>query len=119
MAPTATSSTSSSGRGRTGGRTISAERTLKQRSRFAAEVVRAVRAAVGPDFPLILRVSQWKQQDYAFRLAETPQLMTDWLAPLVEAGVDVLHCSQRRFWEPEFPNWTASRASISPAGPRP
>ena len=29
--------------------------------------------------------------------------MTDWLVPLVEAGVDVLHCSQRRFWEPEFP----------------
>ena len=25
-----------------------------------------------------------------------------WLAPLVEAGVDVIHCSQRRFWEPEF-----------------
>jgi 2,4-dienoyl-CoA reductase-like NADH-dependent reductase (Old Yellow Enzyme family) len=77
--------------------------TLKARSRFAAEVVSAVRAAVGPGFPLILRVSQWKQQDYAFRLAETPALMTDWLAPLVEAGVDILHCSQRRFWEPEFP----------------
>ncbi|WP_337188059.1 NADH:flavin oxidoreductase [Phenylobacterium sp.] len=77
--------------------------TLKQRARFAAEVVAAVRTAVGPDFPLILRVSQWKQQDYAFRLAETPALMTDWLAPLVEAGIDVLHCSQRRYWEPEFP----------------
>ncbi|MET0274425.1 MAG: NADH:flavin oxidoreductase [Phenylobacterium sp.] len=78
--------------------------TLKERTRFAAEVVEAVRAAVGPDFPLILRVSQWKQQDYAFRLAETPELMADWLVPLVEAGVDILHCSQRRFWEPEFPD---------------
>ncbi|WNG13810.1 NADH:flavin oxidoreductase [Cystobacter fuscus] len=77
--------------------------TLKERSRFAAEVVRAMRAAVGPDFPLILRVSQWKQQDYRVRLAETPEAMADWLAPLVEAGVDLLHCSQRRFWEPEFP----------------
>ena len=77
--------------------------TLKERARFAAEVVKTVRAAVGPDFPIILRVSQWKQQDYAFRLAETPQLMDAWLTPLVEAGVDVLHCSQRRFWEPEFP----------------
>lgn len=28
--------------------------------------------------------------------------MADWLVPLVEAGVHVLHCSQRRFWEPEF-----------------
>ena len=77
--------------------------TIGERSRFAAEVVAAIRAAVGPDFPIILRVSQWKQQDYDARLAETPELMTQWLAPLVEAGVDVLHCSQRRFWEPEFP----------------
>jgi 2,4-dienoyl-CoA reductase-like NADH-dependent reductase (Old Yellow Enzyme family) len=29
--------------------------------------------------------------------------MEAWLLPLVEAGVDILHCSQRRFWEPEFP----------------
>ncbi|MFP9531126.1 NADH:flavin oxidoreductase [Pectobacterium brasiliense] len=77
--------------------------TIRERSRFAAEVIRAVRAAVGEDFPLILRVSQWKQQDYSARLASSPQEMTDWLAPLVEAGVDILHCSQRRFWEPEFP----------------
>jgi len=28
--------------------------------------------------------------------------MESWLQPLVDAGVDLLHCSQRRFWEPEF-----------------
>jgi 2,4-dienoyl-CoA reductase-like NADH-dependent reductase (Old Yellow Enzyme family) len=77
--------------------------TIRERSRFAGEVVAAVRAAVGPDYPIILRVSQWKQQDYAARLAETPEAMADWLQPLVDAGVDILHCSQRRYWEPEFP----------------
>ncbi|WP_448662626.1 NADH:flavin oxidoreductase [Sphingomonas sp. CJ20] len=77
--------------------------TLRERSRFAAEVVAAVRAAVGPDYPVILRVSQWKQQDFAARLATTPDAMADWLQPLVDAGANVLHCSQRRFWEPEFP----------------
>lgn len=77
--------------------------TLKERSRFAKEVVAEVRKAVGADFPIIFRVSQWKQQDLSVRLAETPDAMADWLVPLVEAGVDVLHCSQRRFWEPEFP----------------
>src|SRR5690606_31237595 len=51
----------------------------------------------------ILRVSQWKQQDFAARLATTPDEMTDWLGPLVDAGVDIIHASQRRFWEPEFP----------------
>jgi 2,4-dienoyl-CoA reductase-like NADH-dependent reductase (Old Yellow Enzyme family) len=77
--------------------------TIRERSRFAAETVAAIREAVGPDFPISLRVSQWKQQDYSARLAGTPDEMTDWLVPLVEAGVDILHCSQRRFWVPEFP----------------
>jgi 2,4-dienoyl-CoA reductase-like NADH-dependent reductase (Old Yellow Enzyme family) len=77
--------------------------TLKQRARYAAEVIAAMRGAVGPDFPIILRVSQWKQQDFSARLAETPRAMEDWLVPLVEAGADMLHCSQRRFWTPEFP----------------
>ncbi len=77
--------------------------TIKERSRFAAEIVAAMRAAVGPDYPIILRVSQWKQQDVRAKLAETPDAMADWLVPLKDAGVDVFHCSQRRFWEPEFP----------------
>ena len=34
---------------------------------------------------------------------KTPDEMADWLEPLAEAGVDVFHCSQRRFWEPDFP----------------
>lgn len=77
--------------------------TIKERSRFAREIVAEVRKAVGADFPILMRISQWEQQDLSVRLAETPAAMADWLLPLVEAGVDVLHCSQRRFWEPEFP----------------
>ncbi|QJU56523.1 NADH:flavin oxidoreductase [Sphingomonas sp. AP4-R1] len=77
--------------------------TIAERARFAADVVAAVRAEVGPDFPIIIRLSQWKQQDYAARLAETPAEMAAWLEPLADAGVDIFHCSQRRFWEPEFP----------------
>ena len=77
--------------------------TIAERSRFAAEVIAAMRAAAGPDFPILLRVSQWKQQDYSARLAATPQEMEQWLGPLADAGVDILHCSQRRYWEPEFP----------------
>lgn len=76
----------------------------QDRSAFPRAVVAAVRAAIGPDFPLILRLSQWKQQDYEARLAPTPQAMADWLGPLADAGVDIFHCSQRRFWEPEFPD---------------
>jgi len=72
------------------------------RTRFAAEVVAAVRAAVGPDFPIVLRLSQWKSVDYRARLAPTPELLGELLKPLVDAGVDIFHASTRRFWEPEY-----------------
>ncbi len=76
--------------------------SLKERSTFAAEILKAVRAEVGQGYPVIIRISQWKQQDYAARLANTEAEMEGWLGALVDAGADILHCSQRRFWEPEF-----------------
>lgn len=76
---------------------------LAARSRFAIELIQAVRAAVGQHFPIILRFSQWKQQDYSARLVETPEALAAFLKPLADAGVDIFHCSTRRFWEPEFP----------------
>lgn len=76
--------------------------TLGERTRFAVEVLKAARAAVGPDFPIIMRLSQFKSPVYDAKVANTPQEMEAWLHPLVAAGVDMLHCSQRRFWEPEF-----------------
>ncbi|HEY1630156.1 MAG TPA: NADH:flavin oxidoreductase [Rhizomicrobium sp.] len=75
---------------------------LVARTHFASEVVKAVRAQVGPDFPVLLRFSQWKQQDFTARLAHTPEALESFLAPLSDAGVDMFHCSTRRFWEPEF-----------------
>jgi 2,4-dienoyl-CoA reductase-like NADH-dependent reductase (Old Yellow Enzyme family) len=72
------------------------------RTRFAVEVIEACRRAVGPDFPIVLRFSQWKSSDYSAKLAETPDELARFLAPLADAGVDVFHCSTRRFWEPEF-----------------
>jgi 2,4-dienoyl-CoA reductase-like NADH-dependent reductase (Old Yellow Enzyme family) len=76
--------------------------SLANRSRFAIELIQAVRAAVGPDYPIIFRFSQWKQQDYSARLVQTPEELDAFLKPLSDAGVDIFHCSTRRFWEPEF-----------------
>ncbi len=76
--------------------------TLIDRAEFAREVIRKCRTAMGEDMPLCIRISQWKQQEYTARLAETPQELEAFLSSLVDAGVDILHCSQRRFWEPEF-----------------
>ncbi|MFF2808000.1 NADH:flavin oxidoreductase [Streptomyces sp. NPDC058000] len=72
------------------------------RTAFAAEVVAAVRETVSPDFPVIFRYSQWKQDVYDARLAESPAELEAILAPLAAAGVDAFHASTRRYWLPEF-----------------
>jgi 2,4-dienoyl-CoA reductase-like NADH-dependent reductase (Old Yellow Enzyme family) len=76
--------------------------SLVARTRFAADIVRAVRREVGPSYAIVLRFSQWKQQDYGARLAQNPEELAAFLQPLVSAGVDVFHASTRRFWIPEF-----------------
>ncbi|SOD85687.1 NADH:flavin oxidoreductase [Streptomyces sp. Ag109_G2-15] len=75
---------------------------LVARTKFSAEIVAAVREAVSPDFPVLFRYSQWKQQDYGARLAETPEELEAILTPLAAAGVDAFHASTRRYWLPEF-----------------
>ncbi len=74
----------------------------ESRARFGAEVVAAVRKAVGPDFPIIFRFSQWKLLDYTAKNAHTSEELAKFLLPLSEAGVDIFHASTRRFWLPEF-----------------
>ncbi len=76
--------------------------SIRARAQFGAEVVRACRRAVGPEFPILLRFSQWKIFHYDARLARTPTELAELLEPLADAGVDVFHCSQRRFWDPAF-----------------
>jgi 2,4-dienoyl-CoA reductase-like NADH-dependent reductase (Old Yellow Enzyme family) len=83
------------------------------RARFGAEVVAAIRRGVGPDYPIILRFSQWKVTDFAARVAQTPDELAELLEPMSAAGVDAYHVSTRRFWLPAFdgsglslPAWT-------------
>ena len=77
---------------------------LVSRTRFPAEVVAAIRAAVGPDYPIMFRFSQWKIANYDVTIAEDPTQLGDLLAPLVDAGVDALHTSTRRHYLPGFPD---------------
>lgn len=75
---------------------------LVGRTRFACEVIHAVRKAVGRGFPIILRISQWKVSHYDAKLAHDPYELALLLTPLSEAGVDIFDCSTRRFDVPEF-----------------
>lgn len=72
------------------------------RLRFAVDVVTSVREAVGPGFPIIFRFSQWKPQDFNARLAISSESLAELLLPLRNAGVDIFHASNRRYFEPEF-----------------
>ena len=75
---------------------------LEERTAFAVEIIEKSRAAVGKDFPLIIRLSQWKQQDFEHKMATDPDKLKAFLQPMVDAGIDRFDCSTRRFWEPEF-----------------
>ncbi len=76
--------------------------SFTNRLRLAVEVVRGVREAVGDEFPIVFRFSQWKPQNYAAKLVTTPTALAELLIPLKEAGVDIFHASNRRYHEAEF-----------------
>jgi 2,4-dienoyl-CoA reductase-like NADH-dependent reductase (Old Yellow Enzyme family) len=88
--------------GRTNRRTDGYGGPAENRVRFGVEVVRAIRAAVGMDFPILLRFSQWKGTLYGQELAATPEELAELLLPFADAGVDIFDASMRRFWLPEF-----------------
>jgi 2,4-dienoyl-CoA reductase-like NADH-dependent reductase (Old Yellow Enzyme family) len=75
---------------------------LPDRARFGVEIVRAIRQKVGASFPISFRWSQFKQQNYRAKLAETPQALEPFLGALSDAGVSIFHVSTRKFWEPAF-----------------
>lgn len=67
------------------------------RTAFAVEIVRRIRAEIGPGRPIFFRFSHWKQQDFRAQLASTPAELEAVLGPLADAGVDVFDASVRYF----------------------
>ncbi|WP_319456965.1 MULTISPECIES: 12-oxophytodienoate reductase [unclassified Mycobacterium] len=77
---------------------------IERRSRFAVEVVEAIRRATGPDFLISFRVSQYKRDDFIASPWPTPQELEAAITPILQAGVDVFNVSSWRFWYPAFPD---------------
>ena len=73
-----------------------------ERTRLAVEIVQEIKRRTGAAFPVTLRFSQFKLQDFLAKPFATPTELEAFLLPLVDAGVDAFHASQRRFWEGEF-----------------
>ena len=76
--------------------------TTNKRSKFVTDIVKAIRSRVSDDFIVGLRFSQWKQHDFNAKLADTVEELEKVIMPPVNAGLDYLHSSMRRFWESEF-----------------
>lgn len=86
---------------------------IADRARFPAEIVSAIRQACGEDFIITLRFSQWKEVDYTANVAATPDELSTFTQMMKRAGVDILHASTRRFWEPEWEGDTRNLAGWS------
>jgi len=71
---------------------------------FVCQLVKEVRAAVGPRFPLGFRFSRWSNAEYSGNYLADPTLLQAVLLPLKQAGVDVFHASRGYgpFWPPEY-----------------
>lgn len=75
---------------------------MAKRALFGVEVVRAIRAAIGPDMPILFRFGQWKQQDFNARIAQTPDELGVLLRALAEAGTDAFDASTLYYSAPAF-----------------
>nr|BFE73735.1 hypothetical protein GCM10020092_070360 [Actinoplanes digitatis] len=89
------------------------------RAAFPAEVIRAVRAAVPAEMPIIVRFSQFKERDYAARIAGSPAELAVLLDAFTAASADVLHASQRDFAAPAFTGSPRNLARLGEAPHRP
>ena len=97
--------------------------SIQKRSQFVSDIIKAVKENVSDQFIVGLRFSQWKQHDFSAKLASTPDDLKKILMPPVEAGLDFLHSSMRRFWESEFEGseenlayWTKKISNIPTIG---
>ena len=75
---------------------------IAARARFAAEIIQAIRRAVGPEFPIALRLSQYKLQDYEALIVHNPDEVGQLVAPLVDAGLSLLDVAARTVSQPAF-----------------
>ncbi len=81
------------------------------RARFAAEIIQAMRRAVGRELPIALRLSQYKLQDHEALIVRDANEVGQLVAPLVDAGLTLLDIAARTITQPAF-----SDSSLTLAG---
>ena len=74
----------------------------RQRTTFMRTVYEAVRARVGIDVPVGVRISQGKVNDFTHKWAGREQDAEAIFGTLVEAGASYIHVTEHKAWEPAF-----------------
>ncbi|MFI7741644.1 oxidoreductase [Kocuria rhizosphaericola] len=74
----------------------------ENRVRFAAEICRAVREAVGPDTAVGIRISQAKVSDHDHRWAGGAEEAEVIFSTLAATGIDFLHTTEYKAYAPAF-----------------
>lgn len=85
----------------------------ENRVRFAAEICRAVRDAVGPDMTVGIRISQAKVSDNEHRWSGGVEEAKIIFSTLGATGIDFIHTTEYRAAEPAFEDGGESLASLA------
>lgn len=87
--------------------------TTENRVRLLVEVSKAVRKAVGQDFTVGIRISQGKINDNEHKWARKEKDAEIIFGQLAQAGLDFIHVTEYKAWEPAFDSTGASLASLA------
>ncbi|HEV7321602.1 MAG TPA: NADH:flavin oxidoreductase [Ensifer sp.] len=84
-----------------------------QRFGLSLEVLKAVRAAIGPDVPLGLRLSQGKVNDFNHKWAEREEGAARVFEALAESPADFVHVTEFEAWQPAFEGGETSLVALA------
>lgn len=86
---------------------------IASRLSLTLEVIRAVREAVGPDVVVGVRISQGKVNDFHHKWAEGEAGAAAVFTQLADAGIDYLHLTEFKAWEPAFADSSLSLVELA------
>lgn len=84
--------------------------SAENRRLYPLEIVRALRAELGAQFPIIYRFSQWKVEDPNAIIFHDAEALGEFVRALSDAGVTMLHASTANAVEPAFAGSTLTLA---------
>jgi 2,4-dienoyl-CoA reductase-like NADH-dependent reductase (Old Yellow Enzyme family) len=87
--------------------------TAENRVRFAVEISRAVRQAVGPDMSVGIRISQGKVSDHGHKWAGGADEAETIFTALAATGIDYIHTTEYRADAPAFGEEGSSLAGLA------